>query len=164
MTMDEKLDDHVSGLRLRNFEHFYAAEVDDLYRTLAIVLRDADLAHEAVDEAMARAFQRWNKVRSYENPTGWVYRVAMNWALSRLRRRKREVRQLAEGSVNLPPISDQALIDAVMALPLRFREVVVLRYLLDWSEEATASRLSIPKGTVKSRLHRALQRLREELS
>lgn len=113
---------------------------------------------------MARAFQRWNKVRSYENPTGWVYRVAMNWALSRLRRRKREVRQLAEGSVNLPPIPDQALIDAVMALPLRFREVVVLRYLLDWSEEATASRLSIPKGTVKSRLHRALQRLREELS
>src|SRR5690606_3996846 len=96
-SMDEKVDDQVPDLKLRNFEHFYAAEVDDLYRTLALVLRDADLAHEAVDEAMARAFQRWNKVRSYENPTGWVYRVAMNWALSRLRRRKREVRQLAEG-------------------------------------------------------------------
>jgi RNA polymerase sigma-70 factor (sigma-E family) len=162
--MDKKLDDQVPRLRPHAFEDFYAAEVDDLYRTLALVLRDADLAHEAVDEAMARAFQRWNKIRTYENPTGWVYRVAMNWALSRLRRRKREVLQLPEGSVSMPPIPDQALIDAVMALPLRFREVVILRYLLDWSEEATASSLSIPKGTVKSRLHRALGRLREELS
>lgn len=162
--MEEMLGEQIPSLRVHSFEAFYAAEVDGLYRTLALVLRDADLAHEAIDEAMARAFQRWEKVRDYANPTGWVYRVGMNWALSRIRRRKREVLQMPEGSVRMPPVPDQELVDAVMALPLRFREVVILRYVLDWSEEATASGLGIPKGTVKSRLHRALGRLREDLS
>jgi hypothetical protein len=77
-------------LTYRRFEEFYAADRERIYRALAVTLRNPDLAAEATDEAMTRAYQRWGLVRAYDNPTGWVYRVALNWARSRLRRHSRE--------------------------------------------------------------------------
>lgn len=39
---------------------------------------------------MVRTFQHWDKIRRYDNPAGWAYRVGLNWATSRLRRRSRD--------------------------------------------------------------------------
>ena len=52
---------------------------------------------------------------------------------------------------------------ALRALPLDQRAVVVLRYYLDWSQEDVAAALDIPVGTVKSRIHRALKKLEQEM-
>lgn len=148
-----------------DFDSFYKVCWDEVYRPLAITLRDPDLAAEAVDEAMIRAYRRWRTVRGYQNQAGWVYRVALNWAVSQLRKTGREVhpeRPLDE------PQSDQApqldLYDALQHLDLKHRSVVVLRYLLDWSESQIAETLQIPRGTVKSRLNRAITKLRKELT
>ncbi len=146
------------------FGAFYRDEWDRVYRPLAVILRDHDLAREAVDEAMVRAFQKWSKVRTYDNPVGWVYRVALNYARNRLRRRWRE---LPWGSVE-PSWEMQTpnpdLLAALLALPLRQREVVVLRFLFDWSVRDVAAALGIAEGTVKSRLHRAVAQLREVMA
>lgn len=83
---------HATPTRLRQhrFPDFYRVNHQPVFRALAASLGDAELAREAVDEAMTRAFQRWSTVSTYANAPGWVYRVALNWARSRLRKQKRE--------------------------------------------------------------------------
>ncbi len=147
----------------RRFEEFYAADWDRIYRALAVMLRNPDLAAEATDEAMTRAYQRWAVIRGYDNPAGWVYRVALNWACSRLRRHSREHARDKTESAYEQVLPEPEVHRAIAALPDHHREVVVLRYLLDWSEGDIAAALRVPAGTVKSRLNRALSRLRQEL-
>jgi RNA polymerase sigma-70 factor (ECF subfamily) len=115
---------------------------------VAVAVRDTDLAKEAVDEAMARAFQRWRSVTKMSNPEGWVYRVAMNWATSRLRRRAVPVRGLETPAVTYQP--EPGLVAAVRSLPRQQRDVVIARCLLDMSEVDTAEALGVSVGTVKS--------------
>jgi RNA polymerase sigma-70 factor (ECF subfamily) len=111
---------------------------------------------------MTRAYQHWSRVRSYRNPAGWVYRVGSNWAHNRLRRRRLE-RDRREPAPTARPPEPSGVAEAVRRLPLPQRQVVVMRLLLDWSELDTAEALDIKPGTVKSRLSRAVARLREEL-
>lgn len=150
------------GRSRSDFEVFYADWSDEVYRTLAVTLRDSELAREATDEAMVRAYSRWSKVRRFNNPSGWVYRVAYNWALDRLRRGEPPIGDFAdEGIDERLPRPDLAR--ALDSLPVEHRAVVVLRVVHDWSEEDVAYALEIPVGTVKSRLSRALQTLRSEV-
>lgn len=152
-------------LRHQEFDSFYRICWNEVYRPLAVTLRDPELAREAVDEAMIRAYRHWRKVRKYQNQQGWVYRVAFNWAVSQLRKSKREVygtRIPEEASSDAAPEVD--LYDALSGLDLKHRSVVVLRYLLDWPEREIAESLGIPRGTVKSRLNRAMSKMRKELT
>jgi RNA polymerase sigma-70 factor (sigma-E family) len=145
------------------FEDFYGTKWSEVYRTLSVVIRDPDLAREATDEAMVRAYQRWSTVRRYDNPGGWVYRVALNWARSRMRRARRVSNYLPDQVVDPDLAVDPSVHDALAGLPLHQREVVVLHYLFDLSGPEIATMLGIAEGTVRSRLHRALDALREEL-
>jgi RNA polymerase sigma-70 factor (ECF subfamily) len=160
--MKELVESPVSDSELfLDFGVFYREVWNRVYRPLAVTLRDHHLAAESVDEAMVRAFQKWSRVRTYNNPVGWVYRVAMNYARNRLRRRWREV---AWGSVE--PTWEMAtpnpeLMAAILSLPIHQRQIVVLRYVFDWSIREIGNALGIPEGTVKSRLHRALVVLKE---
>jgi len=142
------------------FDGFYRSSRDRLCRALDLTIRDPDLAVEAVDEAMARAAERWEVVGRYESPEGWVYRVALNWARSVFRRRRPVLS--ADGPV-LDALPDPDVSRAVERLPFKLRAVVVARYYLDWTVPEIAAGLGLPAGTVKSRLHRALTRLRNEL-
>jgi len=146
------------------FESFYQSTRQHVFRALALTLGNSDLAADAVDEAMVRAYQHWRTVSTYDNQAGWVYRVGLNWARSRLRRRKRELLSEAppEQSAEIT-FSDPDLERAVMGLPIDARSVVVLRFYLDWSTDEVARALGIRPGTVKSRLHRAMADLREQL-
>lgn len=142
------------------FEGFHRTHRDRLYRALAMTTREADVASEAIDEAMTRAAERWNVVGGYDSPEGWVYRVALNWARSVFRRR----RPLPHASgLVWDALPDPDVTSAVAALPYKQRVVVVAHYYLDWSTPQIAEGLEIPIGTVKSRLHRALARLEMDL-
>ncbi len=156
---DEILISDVRRAAVADFELFYRQYHAVVCRALALTLNDVDLAQDAAAEAMTRAYQRWNTVGKYQNPSGWVYRVGLNWARSRLRRILRKpppqpvhTDDIAQGVVNQ--------LDAALAqLPVGQRSAVVLRYYLDWSERQIAEALNIAPGTVKSRLSRALDRL-----
>ncbi|QXC62728.1 sigma-70 family RNA polymerase sigma factor [Aquihabitans sp. G128] len=145
-----------------SFERFYETERAAIGRAIAFALGDADLAAEATDEAFVRAYERWPSV-SQGNPPAWVYRVAMNWALSILRRRRRGVHRLYE-----PPDHEQAVVEpavhaALAELDPKHRSVVVCRHVLGWSVAETAAALHLREGTVKSRLSRANQILQARL-
>ena len=146
------------------FDNFYTTNRTPVLRALALTLGDRDLAADATDEAMARAFQHWKSVQGFDNQAGWVYRVGLNWARSRLRKRRREILTdvMPTSSVEVQ-INDPDLDRAVKELPLDTRAVVVLRHYLDWSTDEVARALGIRPGTVKSRLHRAINDLRQAL-
>lgn len=156
--------DEPTRLRHTEFEVFYRTQWEEVYRPLAVVLRNPDLAREATDEAMTRALRHWRTVKAADNQAGWVYRVAHNWAVDQIRRRRRKVRLVDAPPVWQPIVPDPAVFEAVSRLPYDQRAVVVLRLVEDWSERDVAKALGIAPGTVKSRLSRALATLREELS
>jgi RNA polymerase sigma-70 factor (ECF subfamily) len=145
-----------------SFEAFYDADRARLGRAVAFALGDADLAAEAVDEAFTRAYERWGSV-SLQNPPAWVYRVAMNWALSVLRRRRRSQHRLYLPEAADHPIADPAVHAALAELDPKHRSVVVCRHLLGWSVAETAAALQLREGTVKSRLSRATTILQARL-
>jgi RNA polymerase sigma-70 factor (ECF subfamily) len=146
---------------LVSFEDFYRSHRTPIGRALAMTLRDTELAAEAVDEAMARAYQRWGHVSTLDNPGGWVYRVGLNWSLSLLRRVKRRqpVWMSHPEHTPAPTMQDPAIDRALASLPVDQRAVVVCRLLMGLPELQTADVLGIRPGTVKSRLHRALEKL-----
>ena len=147
------------------FEAFYRRERPSVARALRLTLRDDQLAEEATDEAMARAFERWHTVRGLDNPGGWAYRVALNWARSVLRRRSRRRNEPVSATVfDDPQPRDFELHRALTLLDIDHRAVIVCRYFLEWSEQETSAALGIRPGTVKSRLHRALRELERRLT
>jgi RNA polymerase sigma-70 factor (ECF subfamily) len=156
----------VEEVEQRSFHDFYAGSRDRIGRALAVTLGDADLAADSVDEAMARAYQKWSSVSRMDNPAGWVYRVGLNVARSRIRRltRRRRVNPLATVDVPEPTLLEPAVTRALQALPIEQRSVVICRLLLGWSEAETAEALGIRPGTAKSRLHRATTTLANQLS
>ncbi len=150
----------------RDFDTFYAANRDQIARALSLSLRNPDLGAEAADEAFVRACQRWAEVSTFANPQGWVYRVAMNWARSWLRRARREREKrplLVKAEFAEDQIVDVDLERALESLAPAHRTVVVARFFMEWSVEETAEALGIRPGTVKSRLSRALNQLAGEL-
>jgi RNA polymerase sigma factor (sigma-70 family) len=153
--------------RTASFDEFYGEHRDRIARALGLSLRDVELGGDAADEAFARACQRWNQVSGYDNPEGWVYRVAMNWARSWLRRKRREREKqplLITDAHGEDRLVDVDLERAIGTLSADHRSVVVARFFLDWSVSQTADALDLAPGTVKSRLSRALQQLEAELA
>ena len=150
-----------------SFEEFYREQRAPIGRALALTLRDTQLASEAVDEAMARAYQRWSRVQALDNPGGWVYRVGLNWSRSILRRAHRPAPTWVTSSSVVADVGsalDPAIDRALARLSIEQRAVVVCRLLIGYSEAQTAAALGLRPGTVKSRLARATTRLQSLLS
>jgi RNA polymerase sigma-70 factor (ECF subfamily) len=147
----------------RSFDDFYTGARASIARALALSLGDVDLATDATDEALARAYERWPTVSRLDRPEGWVYRVAMNWALSILRRRRRSDHRLYDPGADTAAVSDPDVHAALAELDVKHRSVIVCRHLLGWSVADTAAALNVREGTVKSRLHRAHRILQSRL-
>jgi RNA polymerase sigma factor (sigma-70 family) len=106
---------------------------------------------------------RWGRLR--EKPEGWIVTVATNLSIDRHRRRRR-LTSLGSEPLAIVDMHQAERIDlarALRRLPRRQREVVVLRYLADWSESDVAVALGISAGAVKSHASRGLAALRQHL-
>jgi DNA-directed RNA polymerase specialized sigma24 family protein len=146
------------------FARFYTDSKDAVYRAVLLARRDPGRAEDAVQEAFARAYVRWDRVRSHPNPVGWVARVALNESASIarvLRRERPDPPDLPIPAAEPPP--DAGLIRLVWGLPRRQRQVIALRVLLELSTEESAQVLGISAGTVTAHLHRALGSLRDRI-
>jgi RNA polymerase sigma-70 factor (sigma-E family) len=145
----------------------FAANFDELlgraYRHARRLVGDPALAEDLAAEALARTYAHWPKVRSYDHRDAWVLRVVTNLAIDAFARRK----AVATADVALGPedaaVLRVTLAQALRALPARQRDAVVLRYLVDLSEDDVAASLGVAPGTVKSHLHRAVASLRTTL-
>lgn len=135
---------------------------------LSLVTGDADAAEDLAQETLARLCRDWHKVRAYEIPSAWTYRVAINLAMSHGRRRA--VRRRAMPSLRATSRDEtEAAVDdgvvvraAVAALPPRQRAVLALRYFADLSVNETAAIMGCPQGTVKRLTAEAIRDLRRD--
>ena len=147
------------------------------FRTAWVITGSAADAEEAAQDAFVKAHRALGRFREGAPLRPWLLTIVANEARNRARaagRRERLVLRVAEerrpgGAV---PSPEAALLDferrdellaAVAELPEHDREAIACRYFLDLSEEETAAALGCPRGTVKSRLSRALGRLRERM-
>jgi RNA polymerase sigma-70 factor (ECF subfamily) len=137
-----------------------------------LILRDAELARDALQEAMMRAWRDLPGLRDPDRFDAWLHRLTVNACLDAARHRRRRVIE-----VELTPMMDIAVADgsrpraerdeldaALRGLEPELRAIVVLHYYLELTLPETAQALGLPVGTVKSRLHRALAALRLTVS
>lgn len=148
---------------------FCAEEFPRLVGALGLYVGDEAVAEELAQEALLRACRRWERVSRLQSPGGWTWRVARNLATSHLRRRKAERRARARLSAREPASETtadaadaHAVRRAVSGLPERQRQVLVLRYFLDWSVEATAAELDVSADAVRSLTKRSVAALRDQ--
>ena len=146
------------------FETWYRRAHPRLGAALAAAFGDSDLAQEAADEAVARAFQKWSRVSAMSSPTGWLFVVGFNIARRQLRRRGVEQRVLRRERVEHqePPAGE--LWSIVADLPERQRGAVVLRHVGQLREAEIGDVMGITRGTVSATLGAAYRSLRIELT
>lgn len=138
----------------------YRAEAPGLRRLAFLLLGDAAEAEEVVHEVFVAALPHWHRL---DGPGGYLRRSVANRCTSRRRRAARlaampvpRERVVEAGS----PEEASVLWAALGALPVDQRAVVVLRYWLDLDDAAIGGLLGCRPGTVRTRLHRALAKLR----
>lgn len=146
------------------FATFYASCRADVHAAVVVTLGDSQLAIEAVDEAFVRAAERWPEVSVMDRPGGWVYRVAVNWAISWRRKwsRRPTLPTHVLDRAHHDDLGTVNLLDTLAGLPILQRQMLVLRVVLGYSVAETAAILRVAEGTVKSGVHRARQQLRAD--
>jgi RNA polymerase sigma factor (sigma-70 family) len=157
-----------AGARRQRFLTASRPALDRIYRLAGLLLGNATEAEDAVQDALVVAWQRYEELREADRFGPWLDRIVVNGCRDRLRRRG-TVRFIPLAVDVDPPARDpfveflerDALLASVGRLTADERIVVVLRFWADLPLEGIAERLEWPLGTVKSRLHRALGRLRE---
>ena len=152
----------------REFLDFFADQFWSLRRVGYLLTGDWDQAEELAQEAMARTFAAWSRIRGYDRPAAYARKVLVNRHRSLLRRAVVEARHTLTSRPQKwhePDFGgdDLVLWQALRQLPARQRAAIVLRYYLDLPEAEVARLLGVPVGTVKSLVHRGLARLRDRL-
>jgi RNA polymerase sigma-70 factor, ECF subfamily len=146
-------------------EELFDREFPRLVRSLGVAF-GADDAADAVQDAFIAADRSWWRVGRYDDPAGWVRRVALNRLLNGRRDHRRRVKILAGIRAVDDAALDESLLDLrreVQHLPPRMRAAVCLHYLADLTIAEVATALGVSVGTVKSSLHDARRRLRVSL-
>jgi RNA polymerase sigma-70 factor (ECF subfamily) len=137
-----------------------------------LILRDMELARDALQEAMVRAWRDLPGLRDPDRFDAWLHRLTVNACLDAARHRRRRVIEVELTSTVDIPVPDGSVsradhdeLDAALRdLEPDLRAIVVLHYYLELTLPETAHALGVPVGTVKSRLHRALAALRLSVS
>jgi len=149
-----------------DFAAFYVVTRVRLLRQLTVMTGDPELAADVLQEAFARAWQRWRRVSSLENPEAWVRTVAWRVAVSQHRRRVVALDRLRRFFGHWEPTQPEAVVEesmdlttALFRLRPEHRRALVLYEMCGLSVSEVAQETGVPEGTVKSRLSRARQAL-----
>ena len=175
---NELVAESVAG-QTQAFDELVLRYQDRLFNALVRILRNREDARDVVQDSFVAA---WSKLESFRGEAGfysWLFRVAYNVAMSR--GRKKRIVTVSAGDENalnelLPdqqgvspsaPLElheqQQTVRQALDHLPEEYRVVLVLKELEEFKYEQIAEILDVPLGTIRSRIHRARQMLRESL-
>src|SRR5580704_8163037 len=163
------------GKELPRFEELFLPHLDAAYNLACwIVEKDQD-AQDVVQEAYARAFKSFAGFRGV-NPRAWLLTIVRNTAYNWIQKHLREDNLIPfDEKIHAVPVTEtrsessyekrrQQLQEALKRLPAEFREVLILFEFEGWSYKEIAAALSVPIGTVMSRLSRARRRLQEAIT
>jgi RNA polymerase sigma factor (sigma-70 family) len=150
-----------------DFEEFFAKEKLRLYRALCLITRNSHEAEELTQDAFVRVLERWERVGAMADPTGYLYRTAMN----AFRKTHRRAKMAAKRTVGATQPDDAiAQIDAtdvamraLATLTPRQRAATVLVDLLGYRSEEAGRILGMRAGTVRTHVARAHAVLKESM-
>jgi len=165
VAVDRLTDDPLAALHRANYA--------SLVRLAAVVVGDAGLAEQVVQDAFVKLAVRWGGLRRIDNPPAYLRSMVLNGCRSHLRHRKVGERYDARRTVALAIATPEAealahaehdrMVAALRRLPERQREALVLRYYLDLPEAEIAAAMRVSPGSVKTHLHRGLAALANQL-
>lgn len=179
-TDQDLIDDCLQG-RTEAFGELVVRYQNRLYTTLVSLLSSAEDARDVAQEAFVNAFQKLHTFRGQSAFYSWLFRIALNSAVSYQRKQSRVLVSIdaAREATGLEPVSRhpesdpgfamdvsdrQALVRSALAeLPEEYRTVLVLKEVDDLKYEEIAEIVDCPIGTVRSRIHRARLELRAKL-
>ena len=139
-----------------------------LLRMSALYLKDADLAQDAVQETFIKAFRHLNDYRGESSEKTWLTTICVNTCRDMLRtawfrhQSRIDLDSLPERPADFE-FPDNTVLTAVMRLPAKYREVVLLRYYEGLKLKEVAGALRLSEGKVRSRLNKANDLLRDRL-
>jgi RNA polymerase sigma-70 factor (ECF subfamily) len=166
--------------RRESFEREALVHLDALYRVALRLTGNASDADDLVQETMLKAYRAWDQYQRGTNAKGWLLTILRHAFINEYRRRTRhpetvdldaiepfavfdEVQEEDPQGRFFDQIVDDEVLRAIDQLPEQFREAVVLSDVEGLSYEEVARILSVPIGTVKSRLFRARRQLQAKL-
>jgi RNA polymerase sigma factor (sigma-70 family) len=149
------------------FEAFFAAENEPLFRRMCFVTGNAQEAEEIMQDAFLSLWERWDYVSSLEDPTGYLYRTAMNVFRKRYRRAMLAIRRAIATAPPADPFEgideQQDLLTAVAGLTSRQRAALVLLDVVDMTSEEAGRVLGVTPGTVRGLATRARAAIRDTM-
>ncbi len=159
----------MDALTPRDFEFFYTAEFDRVVRAVYVIVGRREEAWDITQEAFARTWAHWDRLRRRDAPVVYVLAAARNLSNSHVRRlirqRRLHARLIAETRDETTELASGSMLEAAVAgLSSRQRWAVVLCDFLDLSSDSAAHIMGIAPSTVRVHLARARSRLKEELT
>jgi RNA polymerase sigma-70 factor, ECF subfamily len=150
------------------FAELAGAAITRLDAAARLILRDRELARDAVQDALVRAWRDLPGLRDPDRFDAWLHRLTVHACLDLVRRRRRRPIEVELNPILMSDVTDEVTtvalrdeLDRAMArLEPEHRAVIVLRYYVGLPLPEAADSLGIPLGTAKSRLHRAIAALR----
>ena len=137
----------------RSFEAFYEAEARTLFRRLWLVTGNRAEAEELMQDAFLKVWERWDRVGAMDDPTGYLFRTALNRYRSRVRRAGRTARKAvgqAHGGDGFAEAEDRVEIARALAdLSPRRREAIVLTELLGYGSAEAGRLMGVADATVR---------------
>lgn len=155
----------------------YEKYVSKVLRTAFLLCKNKDLAEDITQETFIRVFSKINTFIGESNSfDSWIYSVTLNVAKNIFRKQKllNFFSPISDHEELRSPIiieedyekkeREELLLATINKLPYKFKEVIILKYYNDFSQEEIASILNIPIGTVKSRINSALKKIKSNLN
>ncbi len=135
----------------------FVKETEPRLRHALVAAFGQDRGLEATAVALAYAFEHWERIKSMENPAGYLYRVGRSGSVERIRP------SFAPVPVDHAPNVEPGLPTALRKLSEKQRVAVVMIHAYGWSREETASLMGLSISTVDTHLQRGLSKLRRQL-
>jgi RNA polymerase sigma-70 factor (ECF subfamily) len=169
IAVSDEITSELTDRRDRAFSDLVDRHLDESYRVARLVLRDPHDAQDATHDAVVTAWRKFATLREMNRFEAWFARILVNTCRDRLRRRKFRIHdELIDTPSDATPVDRtiadrEALAAAFERLNADQRIAIVLRFYMDLTVDQIAVRVNAPSGTIKSRLHHALHKLRAAL-
>ncbi|MED3122924.1 sigma-70 family RNA polymerase sigma factor [Bacillus wiedmannii] len=156
------------------YSELYDKTIQEVYKTAHFLIEDKADVDDVVQEIYIQLYESLRKYDSEKPFRPWLIGLTIKQIHSYRRKRWMRLRIIKKAEEQRKPvqidfsndivskISNQKLIELIHKLPYKLKQVIILRYLHDYSQEEVAHILHIPIGTVKSRIHAALKKLRQK--
>ncbi|WP_025692107.1 sigma-70 family RNA polymerase sigma factor [Paenibacillus zanthoxyli] len=157
------------------YSELYERTITEVYRTVRFLIGELSDTDDVVQEIYIQAYRSLGQYDTARPFRPWLMGVVMRQIRAFRRKRWNHIRLIKKAQQSIiaaydfsgevvDKISYRPLIASVERLPFKLKQVVILHYLNEYSQEEIADALGIPLGTVKSRIHAALKKLRSKRS